>query len=190
MKAIISALAVAILFGCYHPDGLRNDSTPEKGTLNYTWESSCDESKEGGLTITTVYFPSEKVNVRFGMYPLNQSITLLDGTGAEVRLESLPFKSQTDSISTVNIEVLDCIVTNARCVQIGDKLLYSLYGGGTIDPPREFFGLLSVERGWLWWYYGDQHEIYSEYGDIDSINQIYGEDILADLNGMESTLPH
>ena len=189
MRIIFNVYILLILFGCLPADGFEDKASLATKATSYVWESHCNSLNEQKLTITTNYIPAEAKTVKYGLLPVQQKVAIIAVSGENLVI-SLPFRSHVDSIGVEEIEVLDCIITDAKCIEYGNELLYSLYGGGLIDPPHEFFGLLSSDKGWLWWYYGSQYEVYGERGNIDSLNSVYGETMLSDLTNMVSVLPH
>ena len=161
---------------------------PRQKINSFLWNYNCEGFNSQRISIATEYVSDSTGEVKLGLYPVSQKITLIDQTD-EFVVDSLPTSFHLDSTPLGIMPILDYVLTDVKCVPTKSGVLFSVYGSSTIDPPSEFFGLLSKSDGWLWWYYGDQYEVYDENGNIDSLSNIYGADVLSDLNNMVHVLP-
>lgn len=182
MKIMTMILPLLIL-GCKH--SVRPNATQESSFDSMTEVISC--SKDAALLVETRYIPNYDSLSLFDYYPTKQTLKVRRSN----KLTSVDFKFRTRKIEDAgtSIDVLDTAITKAKCINSVEGSIYSIYGVSVAGPSHEFFGIVSGEGDWLWYYYGDRYEVYNEYGDIDSLSAIYGEDVLNSLDGMLSTFP-
>ena len=124
-----------------------------------------------------------------GFHPANQLLKI-ENRGDIKTVASIEFMKQEVEASGRTIDVLTTVVTEAKCIRSNSdgSLIYSVYGIGLTDPPHEFFGLLSEEGKWLWYYYGNQYDTYSQHGNKDSLISIFGKENINGMTGMTSLL--
>lgn len=177
---------IACLFSCAQSEknwGHNQQELTGKGTV--VKECRCLDGP--ALIAQTDYVPNYDSLSLLGFYPTNQ-ILKIDNQGEMRTVGAIGFMKRKVETGEGAIEVLNTAFTEAKCIGSDGSLIYSVYGIGLTDPPHEFFGLLSEQGKWLWYYYGNQHDVYGQYGNRDSLASVFGEENISEIADMTPLL--
>ena len=149
----------------------------------YTSYINCDSYKE--LAVKTTYINVSDIISPYRPLIINQELFFYK-EGVKV---TFPFNKRRVDLNGKPTEVFDTAICKVKCHRSEKgNWLYNIYGINNFDPPHEFFGLISPQGEWLWYYYGDRYDIYKSYGNNEEYIEEYGEE-LNSLKDMKQVCP-
>ncbi len=155
--------------------------------LNYTKEFGCSETSS--LKIKSVYFNVPDSVSRDGLFLKSQDIVVKFGE-KKVNVTPPPLKHHIVNLGSKAVKVLSTNIVGIKCIKhTSTDFVYSVYGADNNDTPHEFFGVLSKDGHWLWYYYGTTRQIYAHFGNYSRLTSHYGKKELENLKNMEQVLP-
>jgi hypothetical protein len=164
---------------------LLKDSTKIK---EYSNKCYCDDNSFIEILTKYIEVSDTVCQCPFGFVTISQEIKVVNGTNV-IKARNPLFKKQKILIENDSILVSSTFIYSGKCIQKkGADNYFYIYGSYNIDPSHEFFGLLSEEGEWKWYYYGDQHDIYEQLGDDKQYIKEYGEQAFK-LNDMKRLSP-
>jgi hypothetical protein len=147
----------------------------------------CDCDPQNTLEITSIYFKNDTLG-RDGFIVTKQELKLRREGIAQV-VSNPATKVDHIVMNGESIRILGTIIRKVKCIKQGNDFIYSIYGSNSMDSPHEFFGILSKDGEWLWYFYGSTEESFKSHGKLKRVTSKYSEVEIRSLKDMLSVLP-
>lgn len=155
----------------------------------YSGRCYCGDSIYVEVLTKYIEVPDSVCECAFGFVTIDQKINLVKGKEVIEVINPL-FKKQKILLGNDSVLMSSTFINSAKCLQKdGFKKYFYIYGSNNVDPPHEFFGVISLNGNWQWYYYGDQNNTYAKKGDDKVLKKEFGKQAFSDLKDMTDLSP-
>lgn len=192
MKIIIIPLCLFVLLfqSCHSNRNNQNDVFNDREIIEnevlpsdiefYTTKYNSTEivcNDKNKLLVKTIYMNVPDTISPFGHLIFSQELIFYKN-GIKAKSLIFPSKKETIKLQDRIVDIFQTSISGIKCHERNNgSFIYNIYGSHDIDPPHEFFGLISSDGEWLYYYYGSMHEVYESYGNEDELINEIGEEI-------------
>lgn len=151
----------------------------------FTQHCNCDDAQNLEIKTQYIALPDSPLLVR--MVVLSQNLTIRN-VNENIEVVNPLSYNESYQLENENLKIQSVLIFNIKCVKNNRNYIYSIYGGG-IDSVHEFYGFLSKEGKWLYYYYGGRNGKETEFGSIKSLKKEYGKKSIESQANMIEVLP-